>query len=297
MKVAITGASGMIGTALREILDEAGHDVVRLVRRAPTAPDEVGWDPGRGAADLAGLAGVEGIVNLAGANLGARRWTTSYQQVIRASRVDATSTIARTAATLDPLPRVLVSASATGIYGPDRGDEVLDESAALGAGFLPDVCRAWEAATAPAADVGVRVVHLRSGLVMSRRGGALRRMLPLFRAGVGGRLGGGRQWWSHVSLQDEVRAIRFLLESAHCAGSYNITAPHPATNAQFSAELATAVHRPAVLPVPSLALRVALGDFAQDILGSLRVVPARLGEAGFTHLHPDAPAVVRAALD
>ena len=296
MKVAITGASGLIGTALREILDEAGHDVVRLVRRAPAALDEVGWDPGRGAVDRAGLAGVEGIVNLSGANLGARRWTTSYQRVIRDSRVDATSTLARTAATLDPLPRVLVSASATGIYGPDRGDEILDESSALGDGFLADVCREWEAATAAAADAGVRVVHLRSGLVMSRHGGALRRMLPLFRAGAGGRIGGGRQWWSHLSLQDEVRAIRFLLESEDCAGPYNLTAPHPATNAQFSAELATAVHRPAALPVPSLALRVALGDFAQDILGSLRVLPRRLDAAGFTHLHPDAPTVVRAAL-
>lgn len=296
MRVAITGASGLIGTTLRETLDEAGHQILRLVRRAPAAPDEVGWDPGRGEVDRAGLAGVEGIVNLSGANLGARRWTSSYQRVIQASRVDATSTIARTAATLDPLPRVLVSASATGIYGPDRGDEILDESSALGDGFLADVCREWEAATAAAADAGVRVVHLRSGLVMSRHGGALRRMLPLFRTGAGGRLGGGRQWWSHVSLHDEVRAIRFLLESEDCAGPYNLTAPHPATNAQFSAELARAVHRPAVLPVPSLALRVALGDFAQDILGSLRVLPRRLQAAGFTHLHPDAPTVVRAAL-
>jgi uncharacterized protein (TIGR01777 family) len=191
---------------------------------------------------------------------------------------------------------VLVSASAIGIYGPDRGAEVLDEFSAPGSGFLSTLVQDWEAATRPAEAAGIRVCHLRTGMVMSRHGGALRRMLPLFRLGLGGPLGSGRQYWSAVSLADEIAAIRFLLQTPSCSGPYDVTAPTPVTNREFTRVLARVLRRPALLPAPAPALHVYLGEFAQDVLGSLRVVPTRLLEAGFRHHHRDVESVVRAGL-
>jgi uncharacterized protein len=296
MRIVVGGASGLIGTALRDSLTTDGHEVQRLVRREARAPDEIAWDPTRGEIDAEALKAADGVVNLAGAGLGDRRWTDEYKQVIRDSRIDSTRLIAETLAAIDPRPPVLVNASASGIYGPDRGDEVLDESSTLGRGFLADLVRDWEAATAPAQAAGVRVCTLRTGLVMTRHGGALQRQLPFFRLGLGGPLGRGKQWWSHVSLVDTVRAMRFLLECETCSGPYDVTAPEPVTNAEFTRVLARTLGRPALLPVPSPALQIYLGEFAGDVLGSLRILPTRLLEAGFTFEHPDAESVVRAAL-
>ena len=296
MRIVVTGSSGLIGTALRQSLTADGHEVVRLVRHEPHGPDEVAWDPIRGDIDAESLKGADGVVNLAGANLGDRRWTDEFKQVARNSRLDSTRLLAEAMASVDPRPPVLVSGAAIGVYGPDRGDERLDESSALGWGFLADLVRDWEAATAPAAAAGVRVCTIRTGLVMSKHGGALERQLPFFRLGIGGPLGRGKQWWSHVSLVDVVRAIRFLLECEDCSGPYDVTAPEPVTNAEFTKVLARALGRPALLPVPPPALRIYLGEFAQDVLGSLRVYPTRLLAAGFEFEHPDAESVVRAAL-
>jgi uncharacterized protein (TIGR01777 family) len=296
MRVAITGSSGLVGTALRESLAADGHEVVRLVRRPVQAPDEVTWDPAIGRIDPTALEGVEAAVNLAGAGLDEHRWTRDYRQNIRNSRVRATHTIASALAALSDRPRVLVSGSGIDAYGSDHGADIIDEDEPTGEGFLAEVFCDWEAAAAPAAAADITVCHPRLGAVMTRRGGALAQMLPLFRYGLGGPLAGGQQYWSPVSLDDTVRALRFLLETHGCAGPYNITAPEPVTNAEFVRVLARAVGKPAVLPVPAFALRIRLGALADQIVNSLRVVPARLLEAGFEHQHPDAPAIVAAAL-
>lgn len=285
MKVAVTGASGLIGTALVAALRSDGHDVVRLVRRAPVAADEAGWDPAAGAVDLDAIAGCDGVVHLAGAGVGDHRWTAAYKEKIRRSRVDGTGTIARAVGRLDPAPRVLVSASAVGYYG-DTGDLPVDETAPRGNGFLADVVEGWERAADPARDAGIRVVHPRSGLVVAREGGAWARMLPLFRLGLGGRLGSGTQYWSFISLADEVRALRFLLDGA-LEGPVNLTAPSPATNAEVTRAMGRALHRPTALPVPAFALRTVLGEFSSEVLGSIRVLPTALTEAGFQWQHPD----------
>lgn len=226
MRIAVTGASGLIGSALVPHLRAGGHDVIRLVRRPASAPDEVTWDPTTGTVDLDGLAGTEGIVHLAGAGVGDHRWTDDYKREILDSRVDGTHTIVKAMTSLDPLPRVLVSASAIGWYG-DTGDRIVDETAPAGTGFLADVVRAWEAAADPARTAGIRVVHPRTGLVVAGNGGAWARMFPLFRLGLGGKLGDGRQYWSWISLQDEIRALEFLLERDDLSGPVNLTGPHP----------------------------------------------------------------------
>lgn len=286
----------MIGTALCESLAAGGHDVVRIVRRSTARPDEVAWDPEKGILDPSGLQGIDAVVNLAGANVGEKRWTPAYKRVIKSSRINSTQTLAKAIAQVDPPPRVLVSASGISYYGVERGDLILDETASPGPGFLSEVVQVWEQATHPAQAAGIRVCHARTGLVMTRRGGAFARMLPFFRLGAGGRLGSGRQYWSFVSLRDVVRAIQFLLEAEGASGSYNVTAPQPVTNAEFTRVLSRVLRRPAVIPVPAWALRIVVGEFAQDVLGSLRVVPTRLLEAGFTHVHPDAESTIRAAL-
>ena len=291
MKVVVSGASGLIGRALVAHLRGQGHDVLRLVRRAPQEPDEVGWDPGAGRLDASSLAGVEAAVNLSGAGVGDSRWTPAYKEVIRRSRIDSTATLARALAALDPLPRVLVSGSAIGAYG-ERGDEVLTEDSPRGSGFLAEVVAEWEAAAQPAADAGVRVVHTRTGLVASRSGGAFGRLLPLFRAGLGGTLGSGRQWWSLISLPDQVAATAFLLD-APLSGPVNLAAPSPAHNAVVTRALASALHRPALLPVPAAALHLVLGEFAGEVLRSQRVVPRALLEAGFTFAHPEASSIAQ----
>lgn len=285
MQIAITGSTGLIGSALVRALRDEGRTVLRLVRRRPAAGDEVRWDP-FGEVDAAALEGVDAVVHLAGAGIGDRRWTSCYKRQIRDSRVEGTRTLARALAAMDRPPAVLVSASGTGFYG-DTGDRAVDEGAPGGSGFLADVCRDWEAAALPAAEAGIRVVHPRTGLVLAREGGLLGRTLPLFRAGLGGRLGTGRQWMSWIALADEVAALRFLIDG-DLDGPVDLTAPEPVTNAVYTRTLGRALHRPTLLAVPATALRLALGGFADEAaLVSQRVLPARLGKAGFRFRYPD----------
>jgi uncharacterized protein (TIGR01777 family) len=295
MKVAITGSSGLIGTALTAHLRSLGHDVVRLVRRGPSAADEVRWDPGTGTVDLDRLVGIDGAVHLAGAGVGDHRWSDAYKQEILDSRVQGTTTIARALASLDPLPSVLVSASASGWYG-DAGDAELDESAPNASGrFLADVVRAWEESADPARAAGIRVAHPRSGLVMTRKGGALKRMLPIVKLGGGGPLGSGRQYWPVISLHDEVRALTHLL-TAPVVGPANLSIPDAPTNKEFTAALGHALHRPTFLPAPGFAIKAVVGGFGDEVLVSARMVPAALLASGFTFDDPTAEDVVRRAL-
>ena len=273
----------MIGRPLSRHLLRRGYDVQVLVRRTPAGPNEVAWDPDGGRLDPTAIDGTHAVVNLGGAGVGDRRWTPAYKQTILRSRVDGTALIARTAAAVEQPPKRVLQASAVGFYG-DRGDEVLEETAHGGAGFLAHVVRQWENAAEPAREAGVPVVHLRSGLVLTPRGGAAGRMLPLFRLGLGGRLGSGRQWWPWITLVDEVRAILHLLDSS-LTGPVNLTGPEPARNADVTRALAQALRRPAILPVPAVALRLVLGEFASDILASQRVTPAALAADGFSHRH------------
>ena len=277
--VAITGASGLIGTALTKSLQADGIAVRSLVRQPAATPDEIQWQPGA-PLDPATLTGVTAVVNLAGAPVGDRRWRESYKRLIRDSRVQGTDTIARAIAAMESPPSVLVAASAIGYYG-ETGDREVDETAAQGNGFLADVVHDWEVAADPAREAGIRVVHPRTGLVVSGEGGAWARMFPLFKAGVGGRLGTGRQYWSWISMRDEIAALRFLL-SSELAGPVNLTAPNPATNQEITKAMGEILHRPTALPVPAFALKAVLGEFSSEVLGSLRVKPGRLLEAGFT---------------
>lgn len=294
MVVVVAGSSGLIGTALLARLRTEGHTVRRLVRRPARTPEEVTWDPDAGVLDPAALAGADAVVNLAGAGVGDKRLTTARKRVVLESRTRTTGLIARTVAGLDDPPRVLLQGSATGAYGY-RGDDVVTEEDPYGDSYLADVVRRWEAAAAPAVDrPDVRVAFLRSGIVLARSGGAAGRLLPLIRLGLGGPLGSGRQFWSWISLEDEVRAILHLLD-APVSGPVNLVA-EPATQVEIVRALAQVLHRPAVLPVPAFALRLALGQFSDEILGSLRATPAALTAAGFVHLHPTPDAAARALL-
>jgi uncharacterized protein (TIGR01777 family) len=298
LKVAVTGSSGLIGSRLVPTLVEDGHEVIRLVRRTPRRADEHRWDPQHRRIDPALLTDVDAVVHLAGVGVADHRWTAAHKRQVLESRVDGTATVSQAladAAAADPTrDRVLLSGSAVGWYG-DTGDRVVDESAPAGDDFLARVCVAWEAATAPAVEAGVRVATLRTGLVLGP-GGLLARMLPLFRLGLGGRLGSGRQYLPWISLTDEVDAIRFLL-TAPVSGPVNLSAPTPVTNAQFTAALGRVVHRPAVLPVPGAALRVVLGEFARvGVLAGQRAVPGALTAAGFPFTHHDLEAALRAAV-
>ncbi|MEU6592943.1 TIGR01777 family oxidoreductase [Streptomyces sp. NPDC046881] len=294
-RIAVAGASGLIGSALVRSLTADGHEVVRLVRRAPRGADEVRWDPGRGHVDAAGLAGCDAVVNLAAAGVGDRRWTPEYKRLLRDSRVLGTAALAEAVAGLPRPPRVFVNGSAIGFYG-DTGDRVVDEDAPPGDGFLAALCVEWEEATAPAREAGVRTVCARTGLVVAREGGAWGRLFPLFRAGLGGRLGDGRQYWSYIALHDEVAAIRHLVDHDDLSGPVNLTAPQPLTNSDITAAMARALHRPAVFPVPAPVLRAVLGEMAGDVLGSQRVVPKRLLESGFRFAFPGIDEAIRAAL-
>ena len=290
MRVAITGSTGLIGSALVRSLLADGHQVVRLVRgRSAHAPlDGAGsarWDPAGGGVEEGALDGVDAVVHLAGAGVGDRRWTAAYRREIRDSRVHGTHTIARACAASAVPPRVLVSASATGYYG-DTGERVVDEGAPAGTDFLASVCVEWEAAAGPARDAGIRVVHPRTGLVVSAEGGAFGRLLPLFRLGLGGRLGSGDQYWPFISLTDQIAALRFALDTETLSGPVDLTAPNPLTNRAVTRALSRALHRPALAPVPAFALRAALGGFATSITASARVVPTALLKAGFTFRHP-----------
>jgi hypothetical protein len=294
-RIAVTGASGLIGAALVRSLRADGHEVVRLVRRPARAGDEVEWDPGRGYVDVAGLVGCDAVVHLAGAGVGDHRWTAAYKREIRDSRVLGTAAIAEAVASLDVPPKVLLSGSAIGYYG-DTGDRAVDESAPAGEGFLPSVCVEWEAATAAAQEAGVRTVHARTGLVVGREGGAWGRLFPLFRAGLGGRLGNGRQYWSFIALHDEVAALRHILDTESLSGPVNLTGPDPVTNSEVTAAMGRVLHRPTLLTAPAPALRLALGDFAQDVLASQRVLPGQLLDSGFVFAFPGIDSAIRAAL-
>jgi uncharacterized protein (TIGR01777 family) len=281
VKIAVSGASGLIGSALVPALLRSGHEVIKLVRRQPEAPDEVRWDPAAGQLDPADLAGVEAAVNLSGATVGTR-WTASYKQKILDSRVQSTSLLARTLAELEPRPRVLISGSAIGFYG-DTGDAVLDETGPQGAGFLADVVRQWEAAAEPAAAAGVRVCFLRTGLVLSGRGGILPPQRLVWKLGLGARLGSGTQWQSWITLDDEVAAIEFLLGAEQVSGPVNLVAPEPVTQREFGRRLGAALHRPSPWVVPPFALRLLLDGFADEgLLIGQRLRPRVLEEAGFT---------------
>ncbi|NXY96924.1 TIGR01777 family protein [Streptomyces sp. BR123] len=295
MRIAVTGSTGLIGSALVRSLRADGHDVVRFVRREPAAPDEARWDPRRGYVDPAGLAGCAAVVHLAGAGIGDHRWTPAYKKEIRDSRVDGTAAMARAVAALDEPPAVFVSGSAVGYYG-DAGDRTVDETAPPGRGFLPEVCVEWEAAAAPAREAGVRTVLARTGLVVSGKGGAWGRMFPVFRAGIGGRLGDGRQYWPFISLHDEVAALRHIVDSPQLSGPVNLTAPEPPTNREVTAAMGRVLHRPTLLAVPAPVLRLVLGELSQDVLGSQRARPARLLESGFVFRHPGIEDAIRAAV-
>lgn len=295
MRVLIAGASGFLGGALCAELAAAGHDVHRLVRREPAGEDEHRWDPDAGEVSSELVAGVDAVVNLAGSPIASWPWTRARRQEILQSRVRTTGTLARTIAEA-PAPPAFVVASGIAIYGGDRGAEELDESSSGGAGFLADVVRAWEAAADPARAAGGRVVHLRTGVVAHRGGGALKLMLPVFRLGLGGRLGSGRQYFSLISLRDWVAAVRFLLEDPTAEGPFNLVGPAPPTNAEFTRALAARLHRPAVMWAPERPLRLVLGGLANEVLGSLRIRPTRLVQAGFAHRDTDVDSVLAAAL-
>jgi hypothetical protein len=297
MRVLVSGSSGLVGRTLLPHLGAAGHEVVRLVRRPPPlGPLEIAWDPAAGRLDSAALEGFDAAVHLSGESIAAGRWTEARRRVLRDSRILTTRLLAEALAHAARRPRVLVVASATGYYG-GRGDAVLDESAPPGAGFLATLCRDWEAAAAPATEAGIRVVHLRTGVVLSGAGGALPALLPLFRLGLGGPLGSGRQFFPWIALDDLVRVVDFAIGDEALHGPVNATAPGEVTNAGFTRVLARVLRRPAFLPAPAFALRLVLGEFASEgLLSSQRVVPRRLLDAGFAFRHPELDGALRHAL-
>jgi len=282
-RVAIAGSSGLIGGALSSSLREGGHDVVHLVRREPAAGHERRWDPSRGRLEPAVLADVDTVVHLGGAGIGDRRWTPGYKRLLRHSRIESTDLLARTIAG-GAGPTRLVTASAVGYYG-DRGDEVLTEASTGADDFLGRLVRDWEAAADPARDAGVSVAHARTGIVLSRKGGALTPMLRVGRLGLGGPLGSGRQWMPWITLADVVAAYTRLVEDPAITGPVNLTTPHPVRQRALARAIGHRLHRPAVLPAPRLAIRLVLGEFAGAALASQQVLPQRLQEVGFTHRH------------
>ncbi|WP_405993814.1 TIGR01777 family oxidoreductase [Streptomyces sp. NBC_00986] len=294
-RIAVTGASGLIGSALVRSLTADGHEVVRLVRRGARGADEVCWDPEGQYVDAAGLDGCDAVVNLAGAGVGDHRWTDAYKKQVRDSRVLGTAALAEAVAALDRPPRVWVNGSAIGFYG-ETGDRAVDESAPPGDGFLPSLCVEWEEATAPVQEAGVRTVFARTGLVVAREGGAWAKLFPLYKAGLGGRFGNGRQYWSFVALHDEVAAIRHLIDTDGLSGPFNLTAPNPLTNREISAAMGRVMRRPSLFTVPAPALKLVLGEMSGDVLGSQRVLPKRLLESGFTFAFPEIEGAIRAAL-
>jgi uncharacterized protein (TIGR01777 family) len=294
MRVAVSGSTGLVGSEVVASLSAAGHEVVRLVRRAP-APGEkaVRWDPEKGEIDSAGLEGLDAVVHLAGENIASGRWNAARKAAIRVSRVNGTRLLCGALAGLARPPKTLVCASAIGYYG-DRGADVLTEESPPGAGFLPEVCREWEAASEPAARKGIRVVALRIGMVLSPKGGALSRMLPPFRAGLGGVIGSGRQYVSWVALDDLVGIVLHALRSGELRGPVNAVAPVPVTNRELTEALGKVLSRPTLFPVPAFALRLAVGEMADALLlASTRVVPRRLEETGYRFRFPELPAALR----
>ena len=295
MKIVISGASGLIGTQLVTSLKSSGHEVVQLVRRSAAA-GQIMWDPKSGKLDPASLEGCDAIIHLSGAGLGDKRWSDAYRKEILDSRTATTSLLANTIASLQRKPSVFLSGSAIGIYGA-RGDEQLTETSAHGTGFLADVCEQWEAAAKPAIDAGVRTVFLRTGIVLSPKGGALKKLLPLFRLGVGGKFGNGKQWQSWISMDDEVASIIHLL-TTNVSGAVNLTAPQPVTNAEFTKVLARVVKRPAIVPVPTFAPKILLGGELADALlfTGQRVMPQALTASGYVFKHSTLESALRSLL-
>jgi uncharacterized protein (TIGR01777 family) len=299
MRVAVTGSTGLIGTALAQDLRASGTGVVRLVRRDPASDGELRWDPNAADAGLSpdALDGVDAVVHLSGAPVASGRWTPARKQELRASRIGSTSAIIRAMLAAPKPPPVLIAGSAVGWYG-DTGNEAVDETAPNGSGFLAMLVRDWEAATAPASAAGIRVANLRSGIVLSSRGGMLPRLLLPFRLGLGAEIGDGRQYMSWITLADHIRAVRFLLDRSDLSGPVNLTSPEPATNSVLTKALAANLHRPAMLTVPAAVLRLALGEVSTELLKSCRALPARLEGAGFSFQHPEiGPALAAAAAD
>jgi len=290
-RIAVTGASGLIGTALVGYLKSQGHTVQRLVRRAAVSSEEITWDPIAGTVDMEALTGVDAVIHLAGAGVSDKRWTKKYKSEILNSRLLGTTTIAKAVAIVKP--QVFISASAIGWYG-ESGNRAVVETDRVGDDFLAAVCREWELAADLAGDV--RTVKLRTGLVLDPTGGALGKMLPLFRFGLGGKLSNGKQWWSWITLHDQIRAIAFLLENK-VSGPVNLTSPNPVTNSEFTAGLARALHRPALFPVPGFALKIVLGGFSAEVLGSKKVMPQALTEAGFTFDYPHISSALEKLVD
>jgi uncharacterized protein (TIGR01777 family) len=301
-KALLSGASGMLGVALRRTLSSHNFSTLQLVRRPAASDAEIQWNPTAIPAitDATQLENLTAAIHLSGSNVAAHRWTPAYKREIASSRIDSTFTLATTLARLRQPPRALLVASATGIYG-NRGDQLLDEISAPGSGFLADLCRQWETAAQPAVDAGIRVVHLRFGVVFGPSSkshpGALGKMLPILRLGLGGPLGSGSQWMSWISLHDAVAAILFVLQTPSLAGPVNLTAPNPVTNAEFTRTLARQLHRPAFFRAPAFALRIALGEMADEaLLSSARALPAKLTAAGFQFAYPTIDLCLAAAL-
>jgi len=295
MKLVITGSSGLIGSALVREAEKNQIEVVKLVRRAPKDKSEVQWDPNRAILELDAIEKSTAIVHLAGAGVGDRRWTKKYKKEILNSRVKTTETLANAIVNLRNPPSVFVSGSAMGYYG-DTGDLAVDENASLGEGFLSDVVFNWEYAAQRVRNNNIRVVHPRTGLVMSKRGGLLKKVLPLFRLGLGGKLGNGKQYWSYISLEDEIRAIFKLIDDVRLTGGVNLTNPNPVTNLEFTKALSSVVNKPAFFHVPAIALKIALGEFSVEALGSSRVLPSKLKAAGFKFNQSDILSTLNSAI-
>ena len=292
MNVLISGATGLIGTALTRELEAGGHKVTRLTRSPRRSPGDVGWEPEAGRID-GDLTGTDAVVHLAGESIAEGRWTREKKRRIIESRRKGTRLLAESIAALPTAPSVMVSTSADGYYG-DRGVELLTEESGPGAGFLAEVCREWEAAAEPAREAGIRVVHPRTGIVLSQKGGALGRMLPIFKLGLGGKVGSGRQYWAWVSLEDVVGAFVHALTNEGVSGPVNVCSPNPLTNAEFTETLGRVLNRPTFFVVPAPAARIALGGVADELLlASKRMVPARLQETGYGFRHPDLEGALR----
>jgi len=301
MKILVTGSSGLVGTALGKALTQAGHTVCRLVRpesQPATAQQEgfaVTWNPATGELGGAGV-GADAVVNLAGESIAGGRWSSERKELLRTSRIDTTRALVNALAKMNARPRVLVSASAIGIYG-DRGDEFLTEESKPGIDFLSGLAQEWESEAKKAEALGIRVVLARFGIILAREGGALPKMLPPFKLGAGGKLGSGKQWMSWVSLEDVVGILRFATENANVRGAVNIVSPQPLQNADFTKALANTLHRPALFPAPTFALRLALGEMADALLlSSQRVQPQALEKLGYRFLHADLPAALASVL-
>jgi uncharacterized protein (TIGR01777 family) len=297
-KLLFSGASGLIGASLVRAAEAERIQTLQLIRREPRKPEEISWNPqaGQPVRDLALLERLDAAIHLSGANISAQRWNAARKREIVESRVGSTRALLKVLMALKQPPATLLCASATGIYG-ERGDEILDEESPPGEGFIADTCRAWEAEASAASEAGIRVVHLRFGVVLAAEGGALGRMLPVFRLGLGGNLGSGRQWMSWIALNDAVRAIFYILDAGALRGPLNIIAPNPVTNAEFIRALGRSLHRPAMIPVPRFALRLAFGEMADEVLlASTRAVPDRLLQAGFTFELPNLDSALKAIL-